>query len=543
MPCPSTTHRDTYLREQNNIMAIPATNWATVLEDQAAKLKDKPFLYYIQQGRTFSYAEMDLNANRIANFFLNMGAAPGDGISTLMNNSPRFLDIFFGIQRIGLYVNPVNTSLRGDGLAYIIDNSDTEYLVVDHDLIDSYLSVKNETPKISRIFVNTLDAPKGFKVPEGMIDLKDAYGDNPSNTVKPFIDFDENNILMLMYTSGTTGMPKGVVMRYNRNVIERLRLLAGVILPPDAVYYTALQLFHGNALFVTITSSLIVGCTVALSRRFSAGRFWEEIVQSKATIFNTIGAIIPILMKQPRSPFEKKHKVERIISAGCPAALWEPFEKRFGVRIWEAYAAIDGTGFIANFGDGPRGSIGKPIDSIIRLVDDKGFDVPIGATGELLFKVEKGRESRVEYYRNPHASDKKTRGEWEYTGDLMYQDLLGYLYFVGRTTDSMRRRGENVSALEVEQAILKHPSVLEVAVYAVPSEMTEDEIMASVKLVDGMKLTGKELWEFLKDKLAGFAVPRYICMVNDFPRTETFRIRKSELKSVGVTPDTFDAEA
>jgi crotonobetaine/carnitine-CoA ligase len=222
--------------------------------------------------------------------------------------------------------------------------------------------------------------------------------------------------------------------------------------------------------------------------------------------------------------------------------LWEPFEKRFGVRIWEAYAAIDGTGFIANFGDGPKGSIGRPVDSIIKIADENGQEVPTGTTGELLFKVEKGRKNRVEYYRNPDASDEKTRGEWEYTGDLMFQDELGYLYFVGRNTDSMRRRGENVSAHDVEQAILKHPSVLEAAVYAVPSEMTEDEIMASVKLVDGKELTGKELWEFLRDKLARFAVPRYIRMVNDFPRTETFRIRKGELKSVGITADTFDAE-
>ncbi len=281
---------------------------------------------------------------------------------------------------------------------------------------------------------------------------------------------------------------------------------------------------------------------MALSKRFSAGRFWEEIAKSKTTVFNTIGAIIPILMKQPESPYEKSHQVVRILSAGCPAAMWEHFENRFGVKLWEAYAAIDGTGFIANFGDGPKGSIGKPLNSIIKLVDDKGNDVSVGATGELLFKVDPNKKSSVEYYNNPDASGEKTRGEWEYTGDLMYQDEQGYIYFVGRSTDSMRRRGENVSAYDVEQAILKHPSVLEAAVYAVPSEMTEDDIMASVKLVEGNNLAGKELWDFLQDKLAKFAIPRYIRMVDDFPRTETFRVKKGELKSTGVTPDTFDAE-
>ena len=521
-------------------MAV-ANNWATLLEEQAAKLKDKPFLYLVYQDRSITYADMDLNANRIANYLLNMGVVPGDGIATLMNNSPQFLDIFFGIQKIGMYVNTVNTSLRGDGLAYSIDSSDTKYVVVDHDLVNLYRSVADKTPKVERVLVNTLEAPEGFKVPEGMIDLKGAYGkDIP--TARPIMEFDENNILMLMYTSGTTGLPKGVVMRYNKNVIDRLRMLAPVILSPDSVYYTALQLFHGNALYVTTTSSLIAGCTVALSKRFSAGRFWEEIAKSKATIFNTIGAIIPILMKQPESPYENDHSVTKIMSAGCPSILWEPFEQRFGIKIWEAYAAIDGTGFIANFGDGPKGSIGKPVISIIRIVDAHGNDVPAGTTGELLFKVDPNKKSTVEYYKNPDASGEKTKGEWEYTGDLVYQDEQGYIYFVGRNTDSMRRRGENVSAYDVEQAILKHPSVLEAAVYAVPSEMTEDDIMASVKLVDGRKMTGMELWGFLQDKLAKFAIPRYIRMVEDFPRTETFRIKKGELKSFGVTSDTFDAE-
>ena len=519
-----------------------ATNWATLLEEQAAKLKDKAFLYLVYQDRSISYADMDLNANRVANFLLKLGASPGDGIATLMNNSPEFLDIFFGIQKIGMYVNTVNTSLRGDQLAYTIDNSDTRYLVVDHDLLDIYQGVASKTTKVERVFVNTLEAPAGFKVPKGMIDLKDAYRSDVPAT-KPEVKFDENSILMLMYTSGTTGLPKGVVMRYNKNVIERLRMLAGILLTPDSVYYTSLQLFHGNALYVTTTSALVVGCTVALSKRFSASRFWEEIAMSKATIFNTIGAIIPILMKQPESPYERSHQVVRVLSAGCPAALWEPFEKRFRVKIWEAYAAIDGTGFIANFGDGPKGSIGKPMNSIIRLVDDKGSDVPTGSTGELLFKVDPNKKSTVEYYKNPDASGEKTRGEWEYTGDLMYQDEQGYIYFVGRSTDSMRRRGENVSAYDVEQAILKHPSVLEAAVYAVPSEMTEDEIMASVKLVEGKKLSGREIFDFLQDKLARFAIPRYIRMVDDFPRTETFRIKKGELKSTGVAPGTFDAEA
>ena len=144
-----------------------ATNWAALLEEQAAKLKDKPFLYVVYQDRYVSYADMDLNANRIANYLLNMGAAPGDGIATLMNNSPEFLDIFFGIQKIGMYVNTVNTSLRGDQLAYTIDNSDTKYLVVDHDLLDIYKSVADKTPKVETCDREHPGGARGLQGPQG----------------------------------------------------------------------------------------------------------------------------------------------------------------------------------------------------------------------------------------------------------------------------------------------------------------------------------------------------------------------------------------
>jgi crotonobetaine/carnitine-CoA ligase len=522
-------------------MVTGVSNWATELERQAQKLGDKSFLYLVYEDRSISFREMDENANRIAHYLLKSGAGPGDGIAVLMNNSPRFLDVFFGMQKLGMYINTVNTALRGEGLAFIIDNSDTRFLVVDYDLIGLYETVKDATPQIEQVFVNTLEAPGDFIVPEGMLDLQDAYTDDGS-TKKPDIECDENSILILMYTSGTTGLPKGVVSRYNNNVVDRIRPLAELALPTDSVYYTALPLFHGNALFITTTMSLISGCTMALSKRFSASSFWEEIWRSKATTFNTIGAIIPILMKQPERPHERDHKIDHITSAGCPADMWVPFEERFNIKIWEAYAAIDGSGLIMNFGDGPKGSVGKPLNSVVKIVDERGNEAPAGEVGELLFYVPKDLESKVEYYKNPDASKEKTKGDWEYTGDLMYQDKEGYIYFVGRATDSMRRRGENVSAYDVEKVILQHSAILECAVYAVPSEMTEDEIMVSLRLVEGKSIAPKELVAFLQDKLAKYAIPRYIRIVDDFPRTETFRIRKNELKEVGVTKDTYDAE-
>jgi crotonobetaine/carnitine-CoA ligase len=325
--------------------------------------------------------------------------------------------------------------------------------------------------------------------------------------------------------------------------VKKLCAVSGVTLSSDDVYYTPLALIHGNALFLTVTLAMGVRATVALSRKFSASRFWDEVRGYGATVFNTLGSMIPILMKQPERPNDRDNKVRFVLSAACPADMWEAFEKRFGVKIYEGYGAVDGGGKgVMNFGTAPVGSIGKPPAALgkFRLVDENGGDVAKGVPGELIFEARDGG-SRVEYYKNEKASSEKIRDGWLYTGDLMRMDEKGYLYFVGRNTESMRRGGENISAYEVEHVIMKHPAVEDVAVYAVPSELAEDEIMASVKLVGGKTLEPGELIAFLEDKLAKFAIPRYLRFVKEFPMTSTHRIIKKELQKSGVTPDTFDS--
>ena len=310
--------------------------------------------------------------------------------------------------------------------------------------------------------------------------------------------------------------------------------MSNVILNSDDVCYTPLALIHGNALFLTITTAMAAKASVALSRKFSASKFWEEVCTYNATTFNTLGSMIPILMKQPPKPNDADNKVCYVLSAACPAEMWGPFEKRFGLKIYEGYGAVDGGGkAIMKFGTAPAGSLGKPIPPAkpgeMRLVDTQGKDVPIGTPGELIFKVS-GSKGRVEYYKNEEASNEKVHDGFLYTGDLVRMDEQGYLYFVGRNTESMRRGGENVSAYEVEHAIMEHPAVEEVAVYAVPSELAEDEIMASIKLVQGQSVRPQELIAFMHDKLERFAVPRYIRFVSEFPMTNTHRIIKKRWK-------------
>ena len=515
-------------------------SWAELLEESSTKVPDKTCLLYNDERLT--YREMDENANRLGHYLLQQGGGKGKGMGIIMRNSPRFLDLFFGSQKIGMYTVPVNPELKGDGLVYIINHSDITSLAVDAELLPAVLESLDRFERIrpENIIVDDLEQEaKGIDIPPGMQRLSCAYEKSAEN---PGIGYNPDDTCLIIYTSGTTGPPKGVVYRYNTSGVQLLSLAGRVFFRKSDVYYTYLSLCHGNALFITVSMSLGVNCTIALSRKFSASKFWDTVRKYDATVFNTIGSIIPILMKQPEKPNDRDNRIRVVLSAACPVDMWEPFEKRFGVTVYEGYGAVDGGGKgIMNLGTAPPGSMGKPASTrSIRIVDEEGHDVPDNAAGELLFAI-KHKQSLVEYYKNPDASEKKSKDGWLHTGDIIKRDSKGYFYFVGRNTESMRKGGENVSAYEVEHVIMQHPFVEDVAVYAVPAELGEDEIMASIKLVNGNRLDPREIRSYLSDKLARYAVPRYIRYVDDFPKTNTHRIIKKPLEDQGVTEDTFDA--
>jgi crotonobetaine/carnitine-CoA ligase len=261
------------------------------------------------------------------------------------------------------------------------------------------------------------------------------------------------------------------------------------------------------------------------------------------TTFNGLGAMIPILMKQPERENDRDNQVRFVFSAACPASVWAEFEERFGLLIVEGYAAVDGGGFmVINMGNAPKGSFGKPT-SPVRIVDDDGADVPVGQPGELLFEVDDAKRRKVEYYKNEEASDAKIRDGWLYTGDLVNIDADGNLYFVDRKSDSLRRRGENISSWEVEREINAHPAVLESAVFGVPSELGEDDVMAVVVLKEGRELAAPELIAHCQKRMAHFMVPRYVEFREALPKTETHRVQKGVLKREGPGEATWDRDA
>ena len=513
-------------------------SWAELSEEKARKYGERVFLLY--EDKEFTFRQMDENANRMANFLLSLGAGKGKGVAIIMGNSPQYLDVYIGSQKIGMYSIPINTSLRGDSLLYILDHSDAEFVVIDEEFLDVYKKIADKIEKRKTVILNRPASAGASSMPEGMLSLSDAYSQPPQ---KPNVKYDKNDICFILYTSGTTGLPKGVMYRYGKTTLKLLSIPACALYEKSDILYTCLPLFHGNALWLCVTQGMHRGCKVVLAKKFSASRFWDDIRKYNVTAFNTIGAIIPILMKQPPRENDRINNVRFTVSAACPVDDWEKFEKRFGIKIYEVYGSIDGGGkSIMNIRTAPVGSIGRPaLNTIYRLVDNEGNDVPDGTPGQLIFES-KGNKKSVEYFKNEKASNDKVRGGWIYTGDLVKRDKNGYLYFVGRNAEFMRIKGENVSAYEVEHAIQKHPSVVEAAVYAVPSELAEDEIMTSISLVEGHTLKEADLIEFLKENLAKFAIPRFLKIVKEFPKTETQRIIKKELEKLGIVAGTYDAQ-
>jgi len=513
-------------------------SWAELIEEKARKYGDRTFLLF--EDKEFSFRQMDENANRVANFLQSLGAGKAKGVAIIMANCPEYLDVYIGSQKLGMYSIPINTSLRGDSLLYILNHSDAEFIVIDEEFLDAYNKIADRLERKKTVIVNRSVPPGASGLPHGLLNLADAYKQSPR---KPNVPYDKNDVCFILYTSGTTGLPKGVMYRYGKTTLKLLSIPAYALYKRSDILYTCLPLFHGNALWLCVTQGMHRGCRVVLGRKFSASRFWDDMRKYKITAFNTIGAMIPILMKQPPRDNDSVNSVRFTLSAACPVDEWGKFERRFGIKIYEAYGSVDGGGkSIMNLGNAPVGSIGKPApNTVYRLVDNEGLDVPDGTPGQLIFES-KGKKKSVEYFKNEKASNDKLRNGWIYTGDLVKRDKNGYLYFVGRNAEFMRIKGENVSAYEVEHTIQKHPSVLEAAVYAVPSELAEDEIMASVSLVEGQTLKEADLIAFLKDDLAKFAVPRFVRIVREFPKTETQRIIKKELEKIGVVAGTYDAQ-
>jgi len=513
-------------------------SFGKILEDKCRMNADKVALMTPRERITFG--QLDDRVNRVGNALEALGVGKGDKVCLMLPNIPEFLYTWWGNAKLGGVTVPLNTALKGEGLAYLINHSDAEALVVSRRYVPALEAVRSDLPNLRHLVVLADDDGAPADVPAGAIDFAELL---TSSAASPMKEVWSDDVDSIMYTSGTTGLPKGVIHRHSR-------CYGGFVLPivtnyaPDDVVYNTLPLFHiGGQNMVWM--ALVSDTAAAMAERFSASRFWDDVRAYGATYTLFLGAMIPILAKQPRRPDDHDNPLRIALSAAAPPAVWEDFEARFGVRIVELYAQTEG-GFMLNpdaKANGKVGAMGKPSGGYdMRVVDDDDNDLPAGEIGELVYRSTT-TDDLPEYYKNPEATAEKNRGGWIRSGDLAYKDEDGYFFFVDRKSDFIRRRGENISSFEVEKVVNGHHDVLESAAYALPSELGEDEVTIAVVLQPGARLSPDALVQHCETRMASFMVPRFVRFLDAFPKTGTERTMKYELKAQGVTPDTWDREA
>ncbi len=498
---------------------------AALMEHRAQEHPGQVFLK--TRGVRETWGSFHANVLRVARGLRDAGLRAGDRVAVMLPNCPEFLYAHFGAICAGLSPVPVNTAQRGETLAFLLRDSDAKGIVID----EAYRSQYEPAP--DRIEITRGEPDAG----SGAIALRDLLA-GPAE--EPELGDGEGSTFGVLYTSGTTGPPKGVVPT-RTDIGPLLAMWQAMEVAAGETIYTCLPLFHGNPLAISVLGAMFLDAAIAVSERFSAIRFWDETRAFEAVEFNHVGAVIPILLKQEPLASDRDNPMRVCLSAGCPPHAWEPFQHRFGVKIIEQFSMVDAPGYLINL-DGRVGSMGKPVAGCeAAILDDDGGELPAGRVGELALRAAEGR---THYYLNqPEATDQAFAGGWFHTGDRAWRDDDGFYYYAGRKKESMRRRGENVSAWEVENVVNQFPGVIESAAHAVASELGEDEIKVVVVPRAGAGVDPAALLDFCAARMARYAVPRYVEIRREIPKTPTERPRYADLKAEGITERTWDREA
>ena len=391
-----------------------------------------------------TYKQLWENGSRLAQGLLDEGMAKGDYFAILMQNHPEFVDLMVASSISGTVFVPVDPRTKGDKLKYMLMHSGCKGVVCADYVLESVLEIGQQLPNLQWLWV--LGEPLSKRLPAGSLRVRLLEGiyQQPVPSVE-ILASDPGEPMEIMYTSGTTGDPKGVVVRHARwGGVANWSGLLGYA-PADRPY-TGLSLTHGNAQLLTLSCVLKLGMRAVFSRKFTKSRLWDIARKYGCTTFNLLGGMTTAIYSEPPKANDNQNPIRMVISAGMPAAIWGDFERRFNLKILEIYAAVEGGLTIKPLGEGPAGSIGKPPASLkLRLVDEYGEDVPCGAQGEIIFQPADGTPPAVDYLHDPEASKKKVHGGWLRMGDIGHMDQDGWLFFDFRAGGAIRHNGDFIN--------------------------------------------------------------------------------------------------
>lgn len=488
-----------------------------------------------------TYERLDREAECVAGALNAWGLEKGDRVAVQLPNCAEFVSVWFGCNRAGIVDVPLNTGLRGALMVHAINQAGCRAVVIAAEWYERLLAIAGEIPAVERVVV--VGAGPADRGPWELHTIDELLR---SDLPAPRVTIEEWDPSTIIFTSGTTGPSKGVVLNQGYGFETAGAIVSVNEFGERETMFTSFPLFHTNARYASILSCMTIDHgRLIMHQRFSASRFWEICRAENVTGFTFMGAMILILFKQPERDDDADNPVRFGWGAPAPKEVAPHFERRFGITLTEGYGMTE-TGIVTSNGMRERkwGSCGVTRPEFeMQVQDENGFEVERGVIGEFAVRPREPNVLFSEYIGMPEATLKSFRGLWFHTGDRGRQDEDGYFYFVDRAKDAIRRRGENISSWEVESVLNDHPQVDETAVIGVPSELTEEEVFAVVKLKPGEELTPEALLDYAQVRLPHFAVPRYVRFVPELPKNPQQRIQKFVLREEGIQPGDWDREA
>lgn len=510
---------------------------AKLLAGRAATTPDAPFLRFGEAVVT--YGELDRRARRYASALERIGVGRGDLIAIMMNNSIDYVALYFGLVYRGAAVVLVNTAFRGYMLEYVLNDAGCRLMVVDAELVGAIQESRPRLASLQRVLV-TGEAELEADGELEFVDLSAAV--EVAGEAEPDLTVGHADLHCVVYSSGTTGPSKGIMISNGHAVAKAFEVIKICGFTADDVLYSPLPLFYSMGLLRGVLSVALLGASIVLRDRFSVSAYWDDVRQHGVTVAHSVFSLPRMIISAPPSPRDREHKLRCMYNARHDPE----FTERFGVRLIEGYGLTEAGNAIFSRVDQPAvpGSCGQVSDEwAVRLADPDGNEVPAGEVGEILIRPLEPQRIMMGYLNKPEATASATRDLWLHTGDLAAVDENGYYFFKGRLKDMIRRRGQNISAWEVEQVILEHPGVGEVAALAHPSEVGDDDLRVVISPAEGATVDVAEVARYCEKRLPDFMVPRYLEVLTELPRTPSGRVEKYLLAELPISEGALDRGA
>ncbi len=494
------------------------------IDRNVKSLSDKVFMTAPEPGLELTYAQLKKDARGYGKQILKMGIKKGNTISLMMPNGYQTTKLFLGIMYAGMIAAPLNLHAQPAHLEYVLDHSDTTLVFVDKSEKDRLQAALKKVNRDIQVIVIDIDAPSIFED-------KDCSDIN-------LPDVAEEDSALLLYTSGTTGKPKGVILTHRNMIAGGEYTALAHQLTADDRSLCSLPLYHINGEIVSVVAPLVSGGSVVIPHKFSVSNFWRLLSIYRCTWFSVVPTIISYLVSE--SNIEGKNypldavRFGRSASSALPPSLHKAFEEKFGISIIETMGLTETAAPVFSNPLDPKarkyGSPGQAVGNQVKIVDRKSREVPTGTVGEIMVK---GDNVTKEYYKAPETTAAAINSDgWLYTGDLGYLDEDGFVFVTGRLKELIIKGGENIAPREIDEALYKHPSVLEAAAVGIPDQHYGEEILACVALRPGRKCTKSELLKHCRKHLGEFKTPKTIRFLPDLPKGPSGKIQRLQLPKI-----------